>query len=65
MDAILARIRPPRFPERDFHITRYGAREGGREMAPPAIAAAIAACSTAGGGRVVVPPGRFSPAPSI
>ncbi len=56
---MLARIRPPHFPERDFPIVRYGAREGGREMATPAIAAAIAACSAAGGGRVTVPPGRF------
>jgi polygalacturonase len=59
MDTILARIRPPRFPERDFPIARYGAREGGREVATPAITAAIAACSAAGGGRVTVPPGRF------
>ncbi len=59
IDATLARIRPPRFPERDFPIPRYGAKEGGREPATAALAAAIAACAAAGGGRVTVPPGRF------
>jgi unsaturated rhamnogalacturonyl hydrolase len=55
---ILARIRPPRFPARDFKITDYGARPGGADNTD-AIRQAIAACNAAGGGRVVVPPGVF------
>jgi polygalacturonase len=57
--AILARIKPPKFPDRVFDITRYGAKEGGRQIATDAILTAISACSSAGGGRVVVPAGKF------
>src|ERR1051326_6982663 len=28
--AILARIKDPKFPERNFEITQYGARDGGK-----------------------------------
>lgn len=56
-DAILARIRPPSIPRRDFPITRYGGRPGGEADCTRAIAAAVAAAARAGGGRVVVPPG--------
>jgi unsaturated rhamnogalacturonyl hydrolase len=55
--AILARIAPPQFPDRDFPITDFGAPADGD--AGDAIAKAIAACTQAGGGRVVVPPGRW------
>ncbi|HWZ29986.1 MAG TPA: glycoside hydrolase family 28 protein [Bryobacteraceae bacterium] len=54
---ILARIRPPKFPQRDFDITKFGARAGADSSS--AIRAAIAACAEAGGGRVVIPPGEF------
>ncbi|MGW1979641.1 glycoside hydrolase family 28 protein [Streptomyces sp. NPDC001889] len=57
--AILARIRPPRFPRRRFDITRYGAVGDGTTKNTGAFRAAITACHRAGGGRVVVPPGRF------
>jgi polygalacturonase len=50
--AILARIKEPSFPNRDFDAKRYGS-----------INDAIAACSAAGGGRVVVPAGEFSTGP--
>lgn len=53
--AILARIAAPQFPARDFPIADFGARPG--LDATAAIRAAIDACSTAGGGRVVVPAG--------
>jgi unsaturated rhamnogalacturonyl hydrolase len=54
---ILARIRAPRFPARDFPITNYGAK---RETdSTDAIRKAIEACNKAGGGRVVVPAGVF------
>lgn len=55
--AILARIVPPTFPDRDCRITDFGAREG--EDARPAILAALDACADAGGGRVVIPAGEW------
>jgi polygalacturonase len=57
--SILARIKPPHFPKRDFDITKYGAQRDGRKKCTEAIRKAIADCSAAGGGRVVIPPGRF------
>jgi polygalacturonase len=59
LERILARIRPPRFPDRAFEITRFGAREGGQIKATEAIRKAIEACSAAGGGRVAIPAGVF------
>jgi polygalacturonase len=46
VDDILARIVPPRFPQRDFLAANY-----------TSIQQAIEACAAAGGGRVVVPAG--------
>ena len=60
---ILARIKPPIFPPRDFDITRFGAVGDGSSVCTDALRAAIAACTAAGGGRVVVPPGRFLTGP--
>lgn len=53
--AILARIKAPAFPAKDFNIVDHGAQEG--QDATAAIAAAIQACHQAGGGRVVIPKG--------
>jgi len=63
LPGILARIRPPTFPARDFVLTDYGARADGRSDATEAFRAAIAACHAAGGGRVVVPAGEFLTGP--
>ncbi|HLH18272.1 MAG TPA: glycoside hydrolase family 28 protein [Bryobacteraceae bacterium] len=52
---ILKRIQPPAIPEREFPITRYGAKPGGKTDCTEAFARAIAAANAAGGGRVVVP----------
>ena len=57
--AILARIVPPTFANREFDITSYGARADGTTLCTTAIRDAIAACRRAGGGRVLVPAGRF------
>jgi polygalacturonase len=63
MQAILARIRPPQFPDRAFEITKYGATVGAQKDSSDAIAKAIDACAKAGGGRVVVPRGEFLTGP--
>jgi polygalacturonase len=55
----MARVSAPTFPNRDFVITNYGAKADGATSATAAIRDAIAACTRAGGGRVVIPPGRF------
>src|SRR5437868_750281 len=57
---ILRAINAPKFPKRDFRITDYGAKADASYDSTAAIAAAIAACTKAGGGRVVVPAGQFS-----
>jgi polygalacturonase len=59
VERILADVRPPVFPHRDFPITAYGAVGDGRTDATKALQAAIEACNAAGGGRVVVPEGTF------
>lgn len=56
---IARNARAPIFPARDFNVTQFGARGDGTTLNTQAIARAIDACTTAGGGRVVVPPGRF------
>ncbi len=54
---IVARIRAPEFPARDFPITDYGAVAGDGHDCTAALRQAIAACHAAGGGRVQVPAG--------
>ncbi len=56
---ILKSIVPPAFPKRDFDIRTFGADTADQAKTTKAIAAAIAACSQAGGGRVVVPAGTW------
>jgi polygalacturonase len=56
---ILSRIKAPPFRNEDFDIRRFGAVSGSEKPGTDAIRAAIKACSQAGGGRVVVPPGVF------
>ncbi|MEO8481288.1 MAG: glycoside hydrolase family 28 protein [Acidobacteriota bacterium] len=61
--AIVARIKVPTFPNREFNITRYGARAADVGDSTAAIRSAIDACARAGGGRVRVPAGRFLTGP--
>jgi polygalacturonase len=62
-DEIVARIRPPIFPARDFPITDFGATAAPASDSSTAIRKAIEACHAAGGGRVVVPAGDFLTGP--
>jgi unsaturated rhamnogalacturonyl hydrolase len=56
---ILHRVQEPKFPNRDFPITSFGAVGDGKTDCTEAITKAIAACAEKGGGRVVVPEGQF------
>ena len=51
------------FPQRDFPITKYGARRGDVQATTAAFAKAMSACNKAGGGRVVVPAGEWLTGP--
>lgn len=57
-DRVLARIKAPTFPAKDFPITDFGATAGSPDSSD-AIAKAIAAAHAAGGGRVVIPAGDW------
>ncbi len=59
LPGILARIVPPTFRDEDFVITNYGAVGDGVTDCNPAFKKAIAACTRAGGGRVLVPGGTW------
>src|SRR6516162_7425837 len=59
VNRILARIKPPVFPDREFDITRYGAVADNSFDCTDAIRKAIAECARQGGGRVMVPAGEF------
>ncbi len=50
-------ITVPSFSDREFSIVDFGAKEG--EKATAAFAKAMSACSSSGGGRVVVPKGKW------
>ena len=56
---ILSRIKAPNFPDRDFKITDYGAVANNEKDCTDAFRRAISAAHQAGGGRVVVPSGKF------
>jgi polygalacturonase len=62
-EVIAAQVRAPRFPRRFFDLTRFGAVGDGVTDCSAAFQRAIRACAHAGGGHVVVPPGRFLTGP--
>lgn len=57
-ERVLARIKAPTFPAKDFPITDFGATAGSPDSSD-AITKAIAAANAAGGGRVVIPAGEW------
>jgi polygalacturonase len=65
LPGILANIKAPTFPARDFIITNFGAKSDGVTDATEAIRNAISECAGKGGGRVVVPDGVFLTGPIL
>ncbi|MBL4826191.1 MAG: glycoside hydrolase family 28 protein, partial [Spongiibacteraceae bacterium] len=61
--AIRASVVKPVFANKDFAITRYGAKGDGKTDASQAISDAIKACASAGGGRVLVQEGTYRTGP--
>ncbi|MCX6874019.1 MAG: glycoside hydrolase family 28 protein [Verrucomicrobia bacterium] len=59
----MPQLKRPVFPNRSFSIADFGAVADGRTKNTAAIAEAIAACSKAGGGKVIVPAGRWLTGP--
>ncbi|MFA7710189.1 MAG: glycoside hydrolase family 28 protein [Candidatus Neomarinimicrobiota bacterium] len=57
--AILEKIVPPKFNNKDFDITKFGAIGNGKFDCTQAFVRAVEACHQAGGGRVIVPSGEF------
>lgn len=56
-------VATPQFPKHDVQIVDYGANGNGQSLNTDAFAKAIKACSDAGGGRVIVPPGTWLTGP--
>lgn len=57
--SILAAIKAPKFPSKNFSILKYGAKGDGVTDCTRAFKDAIEACNQAGGGKVIVPKGVF------
>lgn len=57
---IQARVQRPRFQDRTFDVSDFGAVGDGRADCTAAIRAAIEAANAAGGGRVLVPTGTWA-----
>ena len=55
--------RRTRIPAREFNVREFGARGDGRADDSGAIAAAVAACAAADGGRIVLSAGRYRSGP--
>ncbi|MFB6137025.1 MAG: glycoside hydrolase family 28 protein [Halobacteriaceae archaeon] len=62
-EAIVDRVDPPTFPDREFDVTEHGAAGDGETDCTAAFADAVAACTAAGGGRVHVPAGEYRTGP--
>ncbi len=60
---ILKNIKAPEFPDRNFNIKSFGAKGDGITDCTEAFKAAVNTCSLAGGGRVIIPPGKYLTGP--
>ncbi len=63
MAEILERIQLPKFPDRQFPVSKFGAVPDGKTDCTVAFQKAIAACAAAGGGVVAVGAGVFLTGP--
>ncbi|TDH29233.1 glycoside hydrolase family 28 protein [Segetibacter sp. 3557_3] len=63
LPGILAQIKAPEFPRKDFPISDFGGSGNGTTDNTQAFRDAIAACNKSGGGRVVVPAGNYLTGP--
>lgn len=59
MDKLRKQIKYPKFKKKDYPITDYGAIGDGKTLNTQAFKNAIEACNKKGGGRVIVPEGKF------
>ena len=59
MESVRKLIIPPKFPDKEFVLTDYGAAGDGETLNTAAFQKAVEDCSSSGGGRVVVPAGTF------
>ena len=59
----MPQLQRPRFPDLRVSIADFGAVEGGATKGTEAFAKAIDACSKKGGGRVIVPKGKWLTGP--
>ncbi len=55
----MSAVKRPQFPERSYNITDFGAVEGGETLCRDAIQAAIDKASADGGGKVLIPAGKW------
>lgn len=62
-EKIIESIVVPEFPDKNFNILDYGAEEGGEVNNSSAFQQAIQACHDDGGGKVIVPAGKFLTGP--
>ena len=62
-DLIIKNIIVPKFPDKSFTIMDFGAVSDGTTNNSEAIKQAIEVCSKAGGGKVIVPSGKFLTGP--
>ena len=58
-EKIAARVQAPTFPDRTVSVLASGAAADGETADTAAFARAIEQCAEDGGGRVLVPPGRY------
>lgn len=59
MDIILSGIETPTFPNKEYLVKDFGAKGDGKTDCTDAFKKAIAKCSCDGGGKVIVPEGKY------
>jgi polygalacturonase len=59
VQSILKNIHAPAFKNNSWYITSYGAVADGKTNVKPVLDSIITVCSNSGGGKVVVPKGRY------